>query len=338
MTRPPAPSGSASPDTPHVVVVEDVCHGMRLRDFLQRHWPEVDRVFLRQLLADGAVRVVGDVAGPLRPLRRGDAVELELPCAVAELPRFGHSGEPADLVVLHEDEELLCVAKPAGLACRPHRAGKHEGALGLLRRVRSDRELHLVYRIEREASGCLLFAKTAAVADRLQGACAGGGMEIAVWALVQGRPRWRQRQVVAHLGPDPHRPGRICTVPATARGARPAETGLEVVETFRDHALVEARPRTLRNHQVRVHLGFLGHPVVADRDYGVRRELLLSDVKKRYKARRGVVERPLLTRMFVHVERVRLPRDRGEPLVVACPLPEDLAVVLAKLRKFAAVP
>ena len=108
-------------------------------------------------------------------------------------------------------------------------------------------------------------------------------------------------------------------------------------EKYRRHSLVRAIPQTWRNHQIRVHLRQLGHPVVADPDYSVAPRLLLSEIKVGYKSRPGVVERPLLERMFVHFDRLRLPDRDGGQRVLTAPLPRDLELVLDKLRKFAAV-
>jgi 23S rRNA pseudouridine955/2504/2580 synthase len=98
--------------------------------------------------------------------------------------------------------------------------------------------------------------------------------------------------------------------------------------------LVRVFPRTGRGHQIRVHLQSLGHPIVADPDYGGAR-LFLSDLKRGYKRRPGVTERPLLTRMFLHAAAIALPDADGTPIEVEAPLPDDLRVALAKARTFA---
>jgi 23S rRNA-/tRNA-specific pseudouridylate synthase len=94
-------------------------------------------------------------------------------------------------------------------------------------------------------------------------------------------------------------------------------------------------PETARSHQVRVHLSHLGYPIVADKDYGVRDNLLLSEIKRGYKTRPGVVERPLLNRMFLHIARISWPESDGQIRTVESRLPGELDLVLSKLRSFA---
>ena len=118
------------------------------------------------------------------------------------------------------------------------------------------------------------------------------------------------------------------------KGFREAHTDVEVRVRFRRHALLGLRPTTGRGHQLRVHVASIGHPIVADEDYGGER-LLLSRLKPDYKQRTGVEERPLLHRMFLHAEHIRLQDVDGSDLDVEAPLPEDLKVALRHVEKHA---
>ena len=126
----------------------------------------------------------------------------------------------------------------------------------------------------------------------------------------------------------------VRVVPAGKKGGREAHTEVEVRARFRRHALLALRPTTGRGHQLRVHLQALGHPIVGDEDYGGER-LLLSRLKPDYKQRTGVDERPLLHRMFLHAERVQFQDIDGVDVDAAAPLPEDLAVALRQVEKYA---
>ena len=154
-------------------------------------------------------------------------------------------------------------------------------------------------------------------------------------ALVEGVPR-RKQEITRHIGPDRRRPGRMTVVESRGKGAREARTDVTLEEPFRRHALVRAFPKTGRTHQIRVHLAWAGHPILGDRDYGTGFELRLSRIKSDFKQRRGVVERPLLRRMFLHAEVLKIPGDSGGPELTAhAPLPKDLTLVLDKMRRFA---
>jgi 23S rRNA-/tRNA-specific pseudouridylate synthase len=117
-------------------------------------------------------------------------------------------------------------------------------------------------------------------------------------------------------------------------GFRAAHTEVVCEQAFASHALLRLSPTTGRSHQLRVHLQSVGHPIVADRDYGGE-PLLLSDLKPGYKLRRGVDERPLTPRMFLHSARVVCSDVDGAAIDVTAPLPEDLAVALRQLESFA---
>lgn len=315
---------------------------MRLVDFLSHLWPEVDRTALRQLVFEGRVEINTDeTAVPRRRVKAGDFVQVRLPVPADEMKRYEtRAAAPQDLSVLHEDDAILVVHKPAGVGAGRDKTGRHPGVLDLLIAEREDPDLRLLFRSDRGSSGCLVIAKSLAVAQVLEAALANGSVLSEHLALALGSVRDGDQVVDRPLGPDRRRPGRILVVEPESKGARPAVTRITVETRFRDHTLVRVRPMTWRNHQIRAHLGWLGHPIVADADYGPRPHLLLSEIKKHYKTRAGVVERPLLERMFLHLERVRLPDLGGDAagfVTIDAPLPKDLTVVLAKLRTFAAV-
>jgi 23S rRNA-/tRNA-specific pseudouridylate synthase len=295
---------------------------MLLRDYLERILPGVDRVFLRGLAAQGRVTVNGEDCEAHRRLRRNDLVLVELPAAQESLPKAPGGSDAPVSAHLFKDEEIVVLDKPSGVpAAIPGEIGAAGGSL--------------LYRLEREASGCLVGVLDPSTRRRRQREFAEGQVGLEYVALVVGSIRWREREVAEALGPDPRHRGRVEVCPAARKGSRPAATRFEHIEGFRRQSLVRALPRTWRNHSVRAHLRFLGHPVVADPDYGSTRQLLLSEIKPGYKSRIGVAERPLLERMFLHVAGVEFRDHRARPVEVVAPLPGDLESALRKLRRFA---
>jgi 23S rRNA-/tRNA-specific pseudouridylate synthase len=115
-------------------------------------------------------------------------------------------------------------------------------------------------------------------------------------------------------------------------GFRAAHTEVRCREAFADFALLELRPSTGRGHQLRVHLQSVGHPIVGDAAYGGE-PLLLSRLKPRYKQKKGLAERPLLARMFLHAERIEFADVDGKEVAVEAPLPQDLSVALEHLQR-----
>lgn len=315
--------------------VDRELHGIRLQDFLEREWAVVDRAVLRRALAAERVVVNGMTAGARTRLQAGDRVELRV--ADDELQPFRSPGPPplAPVRVLFENDAVVVVDKPAGEPTIPDRAGKYPGVYGRFAAERPGDDLRVVHRLDLQTSGCLLFAKGLAAAQALDRAFRARQVRKQYLALVDGVVRSRL-EIDKPLGPDPRRPGKIAVVKPNARGAREAHTVVEVEERFRAHTLLRVRPLTGRSHQIRVHLSHRGHPIVADRDYSGRRELLLSTIKPGYKRRTGTVEPPLLERMFLHAERIEWSPEDGAPVAASASLPADLARVLDKLRRFAA--
>ncbi len=299
----------------------------------------MDRRYLRSLVRAGAVRVNGQEATLQQRLGAMDVVSVRAPEPLQNWPRRRtrrEEGARRGLPVLFEDDRVLVVHKPAGMPSVPDRAGKDLGVHGRLRELRPGDDLRIVHRLDRDTSGCLALAKGLGAARQLDLAFRNHTARKRYLLLVAGRVRFHQRSVRACLGPDPRRPGRIRVVARGSKGAREAHTDLQRVEWFRGYSLLRAWPLTGRSHQIRVHVQHLGHPIVADADYGVSGNLLLSEIKRNYKLRRGVTEKPLLTRMFLHAAELWLPQPDGGAAHAEAPLPEDLSRVLQKLRSFAA--
>ena len=326
------------------LLVQSPQHGMQLRDFLEAQFPEVHRRSWRQAIADGTLRVNRRDARLDQRLREGDEVELGSEAApLPQFPRRAPDAGPDPLApdwlpdVLYEDVACLVIDKPAGIATIPDRSGREAGVYGRLAALRPGDDLRIVHRLDRGTSGCLALAKGIESARFLDLAFRGQLVEKEYLALVEGEPTADSFANEGCLGPDRRRPGKVKVVGEGTRGARAAWTGFEVAERFTHFALVRARPRTGRSHQIRVHLADLGHPIVGDADYGGRATLLLSDLKRGYKTRRGVAEAPVLTRIFLHASTLCLPRLGGGPPARAhSPLPPELTTALQKLRRFAA--
>jgi 23S rRNA pseudouridine1911/1915/1917 synthase len=248
----------------------------RLDRFLAGRITTLSRTRLQRLIGDGLVTVDGRPEPPRRLLRDGEAVRVLLP-DFTSLPPVVES----PVRVLYEDEHLVVVDKPAGLVVHP--AGPHrEGTLvqllwprlatawgGVVRSggAPADRP-GVVHRLDRGTSGVMVVAKTPAAAHALSRQFADRTVRKVYWALVDGIPAAKGR-VESSIGRSRRRP----QVMSTEDPGRWAETEYRVLKRFpargpRGAALVEARPRTGRTHQIRVHLAALGHPILGDKAYG----------------------------------------------------------------------
>jgi 23S rRNA pseudouridine1911/1915/1917 synthase len=312
--------------------VEALHAGLRAEAFLALKFPSLSRTVLKKKIMTGQARVNGHRLATSTLLRAGDLLEVNW---------HEEPGPSAELERLFEDEHLLVVNKPAGLPIHPA-GGRLRGTL--IQSVRQafrpqiQRSLEagdvgfypsLVHRLDLFSSGVVLIAKDRPTLVAMHRLLAGGGIAKRYLALVrgvlslpEGSPRGR---IEGPIGPDPSSRVRLrrCIRP----DGLPAITEYEVLERLRGHTLLAAYPLTGRQHQIRVHLASLGHPLWGDLIYQDESLFL------RYAAAGFRLDPTLPPRHGLHAERVRfLHPASGRELELSAPLPEDLARVIAELR------
>lgn len=317
-----------------VLVVDDALRGVQLVDLLARELPKAHHAALRQLVGGGSVSVNGEVCLSSRRLRTGDVVMVgALGGQAVEVPQFSPPAAAALPAVLYESAAAMVVQKPAGLTVVPDRSGQERGLHGVLAQLRPGGDLRIVHRLDRDTSGCLLLADGLDAARHFDLQFRSAAVAKVYLGFVLGVPAADEFAITAWLGPDPARPGKVISSPVERKGFRAAHTDVRVKTRYGRGALLELHPRTGRSHQLRVHLQSVGLSLAGDRDYGGE-PLLLSAWKRGYKLRPGVVERPLLDRMFLHAASLSFVDPVAGRVTVAAPLPDDLAMALQKLERF----
>jgi 23S rRNA pseudouridine1911/1915/1917 synthase len=254
------------------LVVEPAAAGERLDRWLAAHIPGVSRARLQTLIADARVRVDGAARKPSHRLAGGQHIEVEIPPP----PPEELEPEPIALSVVHEDEQVLVVDKPAGLVVHPG-AGHARGTLAAAvlahapgtAGVGGPRRPGVVHRLDKDTSGLLVVAKTQGAYESLTAQLAARTVKRVYVALAHGRLARAAEVVDRPIGRDPRDRTRMAVRPP-GRGRR-AVTHLRVLERFRDFTYLQARLETGRTHQIRVHLADLGHPIAGDVTYGGRR-------------------------------------------------------------------
>jgi 23S rRNA pseudouridine1911/1915/1917 synthase len=291
--------------------VADDDSGSRLDRALAARPEIATRSLAEQLVVTGAVTVDGSVRQKSHRLEHGAIVLVELPA-----PSAGLVAEPVTVPVAYEDEHLLVVDKPAGIAMHPG-AGTLAGTLaaqlvtlGAVGGQDPDRP-GIVHRLDRDTSGLLVVARSKEVFAALQDAIRRREVERRYLGLVKGRPRSQTGRIDAGIGRDRRDPTKRSL---DTEEARDAVTWFEVVETLPEHALLDVKLETGRTHQIRVHLAAIDLPVSGDPSYGVKGDLGLE-------------------RQFLHAHRLGFvhPSTRAR-LELESPLPADLVAALERAR------
>jgi len=253
---------------PRRFVVAQAAVGQRLDLFLAQQIGNVSRSQLARQIGQAAVTVNGEAGAPSRKLRAGDVITWEPPPVVAtEIV-----AEALPLTVVHEDEWLVVIDKPAGLVVHPapgHEAGTLVNALLAhcrdLRGIGGELRPGIVHRIDKDTSGLLVVAKDDATMNTLAAAFKAHTVERAYDALVIGKPPGADGRIDTLYGRDPRERKKFSS---RVRTGKRAVTNWRLVERFAGAARIEARLETGRTHQVRVHMAALGCSLLGDRTYG----------------------------------------------------------------------
>ncbi|MCL4560594.1 MAG: RluA family pseudouridine synthase [Chloroflexi bacterium] len=292
--------------------------GERLDKFLAACLPEYSRSRLQGLIRDGFV-IVGFAAAEKagQELKPGQVVEIRIP------PPEPSALEPEDipLEIIYEDRDLIAINKPAGMVVHPA-AGHSRGTLvqGALAHapemegIGGELRPGIVHRLDKDTSGVILVAKNDSTHRWLQDQFRLRKAKKTYLALVDGRPPTPTGRIEAAVGRDLMNRKKMAVVPE--QKGRPAVSEYRTLEQYPAHTLLEVHPLTGRTHQIRLHMAWIGCPIVGDTVYGRKHPSLA------------------IRRHFLHAARLEilLPR-RTDPAIFEAPLPADLQAVLVNLGK-----
>jgi len=254
-------------------VVDPQTHGVRIDKALATHLAGLSRSWLQQLIESGDVSVNGaSCRKPSARLKVGDCVRVfcRLPASVSAF-----EPEPMNLSVLYEDPHVMVIDKPVGLVVHPA-AGHWTGTLlnGLLAHHRAAADLPragIVHRLDKDTSGLMVVAKTHAACDALVAQIAARDVHRVYVALAHGRMAAGTEQLVDQpVGRDLRNRLRMAVFPQGGQGTKAALTRVRVLDAQAGYSWVGCKLHTGRTHQIRVHLAWLGHPLVGDALYGGR--------------------------------------------------------------------
>ena len=291
--------------------------GERLDAFLARSELGLSRSAAQKLMEEGCVRLAGRPGKKNDRLNPGDQVEVTLPepkpvdVAPREMP----------LDIVYEDEDVVVINKPKGLVVHPA-VGHQDDTLvnGLLYAmgdslsgINGELRPGIVHRIDKDTSGLLAVAKNDLAHGVLASQLKDHTMARTYEAIVCGSLKEDQGTVDAPIGRHPTDRKKMCV---TQRNSKSAVTHWEVVKRYRGYTHIRCRLETGRTHQIRVHMAYIGHPILGDTVYGRKKPELGQDSQ------------------CLHAGALcfRHPRD-GRPVMVFAPLPPYFTQVLEKLEK-----
>lgn len=289
----------------------------RLDKFLVAHLPDYSRNRLQNLIKEGRVSL-----GGIPARKSGQMVEpgTEVLVRIPPIQPTELTPEDIPLEVIFENQDLMVVNKPAGMVVHPA-AGHSRGTLvhaalahaPELEGVGGEQRPGIVHRLDKDTSGLILIAKNDRAHRWLQDQFRQRRVAKIYLALVDGRPPTSEGRVEAFIGRDPKKRKKMAIV--SEKKGREAVSEYRTLETFPEHTLLEVRPQTGRTHQIRLHMAFLGCPIVGDQIYGHRHSTLP------------------LERHFLHAAQLtlRLPGE-SDTRTFEAPLPADLEQILVSLR------
>lgn len=301
-----------------VIEVDENALGQRLDNFLLRHCKGVPKSHIYRIIRDGQVRINSKRVDANRRLELHDKVRMP-PLRIAQTNKpILNSSKKVVFDILFEDDALLAINKPAGLAVHGG-SGVSFGVIEQLRQQRPQAKfLELVHRLDRETSGILLLAKKRSALIGLHEAIREGNIEKWYLALVKGR--WTNSKQHVKLALNKY---------VTSAGERrvnieedgmPAHTIFTLKQNYDGFSLLEAELKTGRTHQIRVHLAHLGFPICGDDKYGdfaLNKEL----------AKQG------LKRMFLHAQKITFSHPKNDRLInIEASLPKELQEFLGRLK------
>jgi 23S rRNA pseudouridine1911/1915/1917 synthase len=311
--------------------------GLRLDQFLAARFSEISRSRLKQLIQTGGVTRRGEKIGDANTrVKPGDVYEVLVPAPLPAKPE----PQAIPLVIVHEDDDLIVIDKPAGLVVHPA-AGNPDGTLvnaliahcgASLAGLGGEARPGIVHRLDKDTSGLLVAAKNDRAMHSLAKQFAHHTIERAYHAVVWSAPRLPEGTIEGDIGRNPFDRKRMAVLRG---GGKSARTHYKVVERFGEPerpfaSLLECRLETGRTHQIRVHLSHLGHPLIGDATYGRARTAPRAKTPAQEQAFAAVHDFP---RQALHAYLLGFKHPTNQKrLRFESPWPADLAKLIGALR------
>jgi len=319
--------------TPSEFTVKARMVGKRIDAYLSSRYPDYSRSVMQKVIDAQAVLVNGQPVKASYKVRLDDTIRVWLPELADDTP----VPEDIPITVVYDDPAFTVVNKSAGMVVHPakgHWTGTLVNALQFhydtLSTVGGEHRPGIVHRLDRDTTGLLIVAKDDAAHRGLAAQFEQRTIQKEYLAVVSGVPERDSDYIEKPIGPHPTNREKMA-IRLPEDGGKESVTFYQVVERFRGFAVVRCKPQTGRTHQIRVHLGHIGHPIVADKAYSGRDRLTLGDLLG---PSAPDADRLLIDRQALHAHTLRFTHPQtGQALEFVAPLPDDMARTVAALQE-----
>ena len=314
----------------HTIKVGKALKNRRIDKYLQARFSKFSRAMLQNIIKEGGVSVNAKLVKPSHKLNPGDIIQLSLP----EAPKKQILPENIPLNIIYEDESLIIINKQADLIVHPARSNTHGTLVNALvyyaESLSTGSEPFrpgIVHRLDRDTTGVMVVAKNDFAQWKIARQFEQRLVKKSYLAIVQGIPELDADRISAPLGVNPQIREKYAI--RTDIG-KDAETIYKVLEAFKSFSLLRLTPKTGRTHQIRVHLSYIKHPIVADRMYGGK-----PVYPRQFKKTEQAIEEPVINRPALHAHTLEFIHPATKKSIkFEAPLPGDMLNLLDMLRKY----
>lgn len=234
------------------------------------------------------------------------------------------------LEILYKDEDIIVVNKPPGIAVIPDRFKKELPSINLMLSQQIGQKVFTVHRLDKDTSGVLCFALNSNAHQQLSNQFQNHSIKKAYLALINGVILPESQMIDLPIDKHPTISGKMIV----KKNGKPSTTSYTTLKKWAMYSYLELQLHTGRTHQIRVHLSYLGHPIVADNLYGNGQPFKLSTIKKNYKqSQKDDIEKPLLSRLALHAYKLNFINLQEQVIQVEAEIPKDMTACIKQLDK-----
>ena len=302
----------------------------RIDKYLHARFSNYSRVMIQEMIKAGSIKANGKTVKASFKLTAGDKIELTLP----QLPSREIMPENIPLNIIYEDDDIIILNKPPDIIVHPARGNTHGTLVNALAFYSDELSSGLgefrpgvVHRLDRQTSGVMVITKNDTAQWKIAKQFENRQTKKTYLAIVHGCPELTADRINAPLAVHPKIREKYAVRPDKGKEAI---TFYETIEQFRGFSLLKLTPKTGRTHQIRVHLAYIKHPIVADDMYGGKMVYLwqLQDAEP-------AVQEPVIGRVALHAYRLEFKHpSSGEIMSFEAPLPQDMELLLELLRQY----